>query len=109
MNICGSLFQIDTLSDFFVFPTQCFYFFWLLIFGFLFLFLSWTFYSKDEDKQSKGEILSSMGVSSLTVTFLALFGTFIESSQGVPMIQNDIFLWILAPTIIFCLLWLYNK
>ena len=109
MELCGTPFVIETLSDFLVSPTQCFYFFWLLILAFLFIFITWTFYSKDEDKQGRGEMLSSMGVSSIVVTSIALWGTFIESTQGVPMIQDDIFLWILAPTIIFCVLWFYNK
>lgn len=109
MKICNVDFKINSISDFLVFPTGCFYYFWLLIFGFIFLFLTYMFYEKDEKKNGEGEIISSMGVASITVTILALWGTFITNSSGVPMIQNDIFLWILAPTIIFVIMWFYNK
>ena len=109
MDICGMPFAIETISDFLVFPTACFYYFWLLIFGFIFLFLAYAFYEKDENKRGEGEMLSSMGVSSIAITSLALWGTFIKNSQDVPMIQNDIFLWIIASTIIFVSIWIYNK
>lgn len=109
MDICGVTFAIETISDFLVFLTDCFYYFWLLIFGFIFLTITYAFYEKDEQKRSEGEMLSSMGVSSIAVIFLALFGTFVKSTQNVPMIQNDIFLWVLAPGILFILLWLYSK
>lgn len=109
MNICGVPFEIETLSDFLVLPTACSYYFWLIIFGFLFLFLTYTFYEKDEQKRSEGEMLSSMGVSSIAVTALALWGSFVKSTQGVPMIQTDILLWVLAPTVVFVTIWLYSK
>ena len=109
MTICGVAFEIETLADLLVAPTICFYYFWLVIFAFLFLVIAYGFYEKDEEKKGEGEMLSSLGVSSLAVTSLATFGTFIESSNGIPMIQNDIFLWVIAPTIVFVVLWIYNK
>lgn len=109
MAICSIALQINTISDFLVYPTGCFYYFWLLILGFVFLVLTYSFYERDEAKKSEGEMLSSMGVSSIAITSLALWGTFIKNSQDIAMIQTDIFLWILAPTMIFVSLWLYNK
>jgi chromate transport protein ChrA len=79
------------------------------MFGFLFLVLVYSFYEKDEQKKAEGEMLSSMGVASIAVTALTAWGTFIKNSQDIPMIQNDIFLWILAPTIVFIVLWIYSK
>lgn len=109
MEICGMIWNMNSFSDLLVLPTGCFYYFWLLIFAFLFLFLTYTFYNKDENKKGEGEMLSSMGTSSLAITSLAIWGTFIKNSQDIPMIQNDIFLWILAPTVVFVSLWIYNK
>jgi hypothetical protein len=109
MDICGVSFAIETFSDFLVFPTYCFYHFWLLIFGFLFLLLTYTFYDKDENKKGSGEMLSSMGVSSIAITALATWGTFVKNSQNIPMIQNDIFLWVVASMVVFVGIWIYNK
>ncbi len=106
---CSIPFDINTISDFLVYPTGCFYSFWLLILGFIWLVLVYSFYEKDEQRKTEGEMLSSMGVASLAVVALAAWGTFIKNSQDIPMIQNDIFLWILAPTIVFVGLWIYNK
>lgn len=106
---CSIPFDINTISDFLVYPTGCFYEFWLLILGFIWIVLVYSFYEKDEQRKTEGEMLSSMGVASIAVVALAAWGTFIKNSQDIPMIQNDIFLWILAPTIVFIGLWIYNK
>lgn len=109
MVTCSIALQINTISDFLVYPTGCFYYFWLLMLGLLFLVLAYSFYAKDEEKKTEGEMLSSMGVSSIAITSLALWGTFVTNSQDIPMIQTDIFLWILAPTMVFVSLWIYSK
>lgn len=106
---CNIPFDINTISDFLVYPTGCFYYFWLLILSFLWLVLVYSFYEKDEQRKTEGEMLSSMGVSSIAIIALASWGTFIKNSQDIVMIQNDIFLWILAPAIVFIGLWIYNK
>ena len=109
VEICSIAFEIETLADVLVWPTGCFYYFWLLILGFVFLFLTYTFYEKDELKKTEGEMISSMGVASLVTSMLAVFGTFIANNEGVPMIQTDILLWVIAPTIVLLSVWFYNK
>ena len=109
MSTCSIPFEIDTIADLLVWPTGCYYYFWLLILGALFLILAWAMFKTEEDRKGEGEMLSSFGVAAIAVTSIALGGTYIKNSTGIPMIQSDIFLWILAPAIVIILIWLYNK
>lgn len=109
--VCQTLaqFGISTFGDFLVYPTSCFYHFYSVIFGGLFLILVLSIYFGEKKQNIKPDMISNLGVSSLAIFFLSLIGTLIKSSSGIPMIQQDIFTYILSFTIIFVGLWYFKR
>ena len=109
MGTCSIPFDISGFSDLVVWPTGCFYYFWLVIFGVLFAVIAWALFLEEKNRRGEGEILSSLGVSATAIISIALAGTFIKNSLDMPMIQTDIFLWVLAPGLVFILIWIFSR
>ncbi len=107
--VCSAFTGITTLGDFLVWPTDCYYYFYLVVFATIFITSTLILYNKEKEERIRADIISSMGVSSIVVLVLALIGTLIKNSASIPMVQNDIFLYIFAFSIIFILLWFFKR
>ncbi len=108
MVVCTSIVSIESVADFLVYPTSCNYFFWLYILGTLFLIVAWVLFKAEEDKKGEGDITSALGVSSIAVTFVGVVGSLIKSTEGVPVIQSDILLYMVAATVVFVMIWIFK-
>lgn len=108
--VCMTLaeFGIEGFADFFVYPTSCDYYFYAKIFAGLFIILTLSIYFIEKKTLVKPDIISGMGVSSLAIFFLALIGTLITSTGGIPMVQQDILIYVFAFTIIFVGIWYFK-
>jgi len=110
MAMCNSLTGLTSVGDFLVWPTGCFYYFWLLVLVVIFITLTLILYNREkEDLQAKPDIISSFGVSSLVTFILATIGTLIQNADGIPMVQSDVFLYIFAVTVVFMMIWFFKK
>ncbi len=107
--VCSIFTNINSIGDFLVWPTSCNYYIYLIVFATLFITLSLILYNKQKESQIRSDLISSMGVSSIAVLFLALIGTLIKNEASIPMIQQDIFLYVFAVTIVFLLIWFFKK
>lgn len=87
------------------FPNTCNYYFWAIILGFIFVILALVLYNKEREEFVKGDIISSLGVSALSTVLLALIGTLTDPQ----IIEQDIFLYILAFSVVFIGLWFFKK
>ena len=101
-------FGMEGFADLLVYPTSCDYYIYAKIFVGLFIIFSLFIYYSEKKNMIKPDIISGMGVSSLAVFFLALIGTMIESTNGIPMVQQDIFIYVFAVMIIFVSLWYFK-
>ncbi len=98
------------IEDYLVFPTTCYYYFWAVILFVLFLILSYVLYNRErETVNPQSDLISSMGVSATAVFFLAVIGSLITSTNGIPMIQQDILLTVVALWIVLAALWFFKK
>ena len=93
----------DTIIGMLEFPTTCFYRFYEMQMGALFIILTFILYNIDSDKFIKSDMLSCMGISALAVIFLSLLGTTIG------IIKADIFIEIFVMGMIFVVIWLLKK
>ena len=75
----------------------------------VFITLSLILYNKQKDSEIKADMISSMGVSSIATIFLAMTGTLIKNSSDIPMVQQDIFLYVFAGGIVFILIWFFKR
>ena len=107
--ICSAFTNINSIGDLLVWPTGCNYYIYLIVFATVFITLSLILYNRQKESQIRADLISSMGVSSIATIFLALTGTLIKNSDGIPMIQQDIFLYVFAVGIIFILIWFFKK
>ncbi len=107
--VCLGFTGIGSVADLLVWPTGCSYWFYLVIFATIFITLSLILYNRQKDEEVKGDLISSMGVSAIATLFLSLIGTLIKNSDEIPMVQQDIFMYIFAMSIIFILLWFFKR
>ena len=107
--VCAAFTGINTLGDWLVWPTGCNYYFYLVVFATIFITLTFILYNREREEIVKADIISSLGVSSIVTVILALIGTLIKNSADIPMVQQDIFLYIFAFTIIFISIWFFKK
>ena len=107
--VCSEFTGIGSVADLLVWPTACSYWFYLIVFATVFITLSLILYNRQKDDEVKGDLISSMGVSAISTLFLSLIGTLIKNSEGIPMVQQDVFIYIFAMSIIFILLWFFKR
>ena len=100
---------IESIADLLVWPITCNYYFWLEIILTLTFLVGWRLYQAEEKRVGNGDFLSSIAVSSLAFTILAFFGTLIQSTDGIPMIQTDILLYLIAITIPLLIVWIFKS
>ncbi len=106
--VCTPIGSIESVADFLVYPTSCNYFFWLYILGPLFLIVAWILFKAEEDKKGEGDLTSALGVSSIAITSIGITGSLIKGTTGIPVIQSDILLYILAATVVFVMIWIFK-
>lgn len=107
--VCAPLSSIESFADIVVYPTGCSYFFWLYILGAVFVIIAWTLFRAERDRKGEGDMISACGVSSIAITTVATIGTFIKNSAGIPMIQSDVLLYIVAVAVIMIAVWIFKK
>ncbi len=107
--VCSEFTGITNIADLLVWPTACNYYIYLIVFAVIFITLSLILYNREKEIQIKSDLISSMGVSAIVTIILALIGTLIKNTAGIPMVQSDIFLYIFAMGIIFILIWMFKK
>ncbi len=107
--VCAEFTNINTLGDILVWPTICNYWFYLVVFATLFITLTLILYNREREEIVKADIISSLGVSSIAIFLLALTGTLVKNSAGIPMVQQDIFLYIFSITLVFVMIWFFKK
>ena len=107
--VCAGFTNINSFEDLLVWPTSCNYWFYLIVLATIFIVLTLILYNRQKESEIKGDLISSLGVSSIAIIILALIGTLIKNSADIPMIQSDIFLYVFAFGIIFILIWFFKK
>lgn len=106
---CDPFFTISSFADFLVFPIGCHYFFYLEFFLVILGILTWGLYHVEKSASAlDADFLSSLGVSSIVVTVLAVFGTFIQNADGMSMVQTDVLLYLLAITVPIIGIWIFR-
>ena len=107
--VCATFTNINSIGDLLVWPTSCNYYIYLIVFITIFITLSLIIYNRQKESEIKADLISSMGVSSIATIFLALIGTLIKNTANIPMVQQDIFLYVFAVGIVFILIWFFKK
>lgn len=107
--VCSIISNVVGLADLLVYPTSCDYYFYAKIFFGIFIILTLILYFKEQERFTKPDVISCLGVSSIVILFLAMIGTLITNSVGIPMIQQDIFMYIIAFSVIFIGVWFFKK
>ena len=107
--VCATFTGITNIGDLLVWVTICNYYIYLIIFATVFITLTLILYNKEKEDRLRSDIISCMGVSSIAILFLALIGTLIKNTAGIPMVQLDIFLYIFSFSVIFILIWFFKK
>ncbi len=107
--VCDAFTGITTIGDLLIWPTGCNYYFYLIVFGTIFLTLALILYNREKEERIRGDMVSCLGVSSIVTVVLALIGTLIKNSAGIPMVQQDIFLYVFAVAVIFIMIWFFKK
>lgn len=107
--VCSGFTGITTIGDMLVWPTGCNYYIYLIVFTVVFITLTLILYNREREEKITADIISSMGVSAIVTLVLALSGTLIKNSAGIPMVQQDIFMYVFAMSIIFILIWFFKK
>lgn len=107
--VCSQISSITNFADLLVWPTGCFYYFWLVVIGFIWGTVVLIVYNTEREKFVKADMISTMAVTSIAFCVLSGIGTLIQNTSGIPMIQDDIFLYILAFTIVWTVIWQFKK
>ena len=107
--VCSIFTNINSVGDFLVWPTSCNYYFYLVVFLTIFMTLSLILYNRQKDSEIRADIISSLGVSAIATVILAMIGTLIKNEADIPMVQQDIFLFIFAGGIVFILIWFFKR
>lgn len=106
---CPAFTGITSIGDFLVWPTTCNYYVYLIVLFAIFLVLALSLYNKEKESRIRSDMISTLGVSSIVTIVLALIGTLIKNSADIPMVQQDIFLYVLSVGTVFILLWFFKK
>lgn len=105
---CEVIIGIESFADFLVYPTTCDYFFYLKILLAIGVIIGWGLFKFDEKRKGEGDFISALGVTSITITILATIGSLVTNTAGIPMIQSDIVLTLLAISTAVVLLWIFK-
>lgn len=106
LSIMGSRLGIE---DYLVYPTTCYYYFYAVILLVLFIIIAFVVYHREKEEQPQADLISNLGVGSTAVMVLAVIGSLITSTNGIPMIQQDILLTIVAIWIVIAAIWFFKK
>ncbi len=104
-ELSGSLVSVE---DWLVWPSGCSYYFYLWIIGGLMVIISWILFKAEEKRTGEADYISAIGTSSIAMVVLTAIGTLIEDTAGIPMIQLDILLYVLAVAIPIILIWIFK-
>lgn len=99
---------IETLADTSItgilsYPALCDVQFWAKILAAIFVILSFGLYMRERERETKPDLISAMGVSSIAVIFLALIGTMIG------FISQFIFIEVVVIGMVFIAIWMLKS
>ena len=97
------------LEDLLVYPTTCYYHFWSVMLFVIFIVIAFALYNREREVTTQADLISSLGVSATAVMFLAIVGSLISSTNGIPMIQQDILLFVVAFWVVISAIWFFKK
>lgn len=106
LEIMGTGFEI---IDFIIYPTTCFYYFYAVILFGLFIAITFLLHNREREIILKADLISSAGVSATAILFLALILTLIKNTSGIPALQQDIFLYVIAVWVTLMAVWFFKK
>lgn len=111
MVVCESIanYAMQGPIDLVVYPNTCWPYFWTLILGGIWAILAAAMYSSELKRFFTSEILSCISVAGIVTVFLALIGTLITGSNGVPMVTDNGLISLLSVLIIFIIVWLIKE
>ena len=69
----------QTIADYLVFPTSCWYPFYALIFCTLFLLIAFILFNREREVFVQADLISSAGVSATAILLLLVIGSLIKS------------------------------
>ncbi len=103
--VCAGLEIItdNTIVGLLAFPTSCYYQFYALLMGALFVVLVFGLKATEEARFVKSDTISAMGVSALATIFISVIGT----ATGI--IEPEIFVEIFVIGMVFVVIWLLKK
>ncbi len=107
--VCELISNIETIGDLLVYPTGCNYYFYLYFVATIWAIIGFSSYFVDKEKYIKGDIISSFGIASVVSVFLSTIMTLIKNQQNIPMLQQDLFMYILGFCIVFIGIWIFKK
>lgn len=96
-------------ADYIVYPTTCFYHFYAVILFGLFILILFILHNRDRELILKADLISSAAISATAILFLSIIATLIKSTSGLPMLQQDIFLYVIAFWIAIVSIWFFKK
>lgn len=103
--VCPGLEEMSgtEISDILSYPNMCNSYFYVCILGAIFVIITWILYRRDEEKIGKGDLISSMGVSSIATIFLSLIANFVG------MLPRDRLIEIIVIGFILIAMWIYKS
>ena len=107
--VCSAFTGITSIGDLLVWPTSCNYYFYLIVLIVILITLALILYGREKEELIRADLVSCLGVSSIGTIVLALIGTLIKNADGIPMVQQNILLYVFAIGIIFIVLWFFKK
>lgn len=96
------------IADYLVYPTTCYYHLWTVILFVIFCVVSFVLYNKERENQTQADLISSLAISATAILVLAGIGSLITSTNGLPMIQQDILLPVVAFWIVLSAVWFFK-
>jgi len=108
MTICELISNVSTIEDLLVWPTTCAYYFYLYVLFAIFGVTALSLYNIDKEKFLKSDLISCLGIASIATIITALPMTIIKNSSDIPMLQSDLFLYVLAVGVVFIGIWIFK-
>lgn len=93
----------NTITGILAFPSSCDFHFWAKIMAGFFIILTLILFREDEEKITKPDLISAMGVSALATIVISLMGTLVG------FISSEVFIEIFVVGIILVVLWMFKR
>lgn len=97
-------------ADYLIYPTTCFYYFYAVILGAVFLIVMLWLYNREREVSTQPDIISTAAISATAIFVLAGVGTLVRATNyDIPLIQSDIFMYVFAFWIVLSAIWFFKE